>query len=105
MASSAYTDDDQVPQTVPKPAPVAATLVDNYDDSEGYYRITPGEVLDDGRYQITVNLGKGMFAQVMRAKVLQPSNAGEKVGQEVAIKVIRSQESMWVADICPLSIP
>jgi serine/threonine-protein kinase PRP4 len=70
-------------------------LVDNYDDSEGYYRITPGEVLDDGRYKITVNLGKGMFAQVMRAKVLKASdNDGEKVGQEVAIKVIRSQESM-----------
>jgi predicted unusual protein kinase regulating ubiquinone biosynthesis (AarF/ABC1/UbiB family) len=35
-----------------------------------------------------------MFAQVMRAKVLKGSNDGEKVGQEVAIKVIRSQESM-----------
>ncbi|GHJ85748.1 hypothetical protein NliqN6_2150 [Naganishia liquefaciens] len=85
------------PQAVLKPAPVAATLVDNYDDSEGYYRITPGEVLDNGRYQITVNLGKGMFAQVMRAKVLKPSNAEEKIGQEVAIKVIRSQESMYLA--------
>jgi serine/threonine-protein kinase PRP4 len=84
----------QAVQVIPKPAPVAATLVDNYDDFEGYYRITPGEILDDGRYQITVNLGKGMFAQVMRAKVLKPSNAGEKAGQEVAIKVIRSQESM-----------
>jgi hypothetical protein len=51
-----------------------------FDDSEGYYRITPGEVLDNGRYQITVNLGKGMFAQVMRAKVLKPSNAEEKIG-------------------------
>lgn len=84
----------QISNNVPVPAPVATTLVDNYDDSEGYYRITPGEVLDDGRYKITVNLGKGMFAQVMRAKVLKASNDGEKVGQEVAIKVIRSQESM-----------
>ncbi|KAJ9125162.1 hypothetical protein QFC22_000116 [Naganishia vaughanmartiniae] len=84
-------------KTLAVPAPVAATLVDNYDDSEGYYRITPGEVLDDGRYQITVNLGKGMFAQVMRAKILKASQPGEKVGQEVAIKVIRSQESMYIA--------
>ncbi|KAJ9115648.1 hypothetical protein QFC20_000975 [Naganishia adeliensis] len=87
----------QISNNVPVPAPVATTLVDNYDDSEGYYRITPGEVLDDGRYKITVNLGKGMFAQVMRAKVLKASNDGEKVGQEVAIKVIRSQESMYIA--------
>lgn len=79
---------------MPVPAPVAATLVDNYDDSDGYYRITPGEILDNGRYKITVNLGKGMFAQVMRAKVLKASDDGEKAGQEVAIKVIRSQESM-----------
>ncbi|KAI5454643.1 U4/U6 small nuclear ribonucleoprotein prp4, variant 3 [Naganishia albida] len=83
--------------SMPVPAPVAATLVDNYDDSDGYYRITPGEILDNGRYKITVNLGKGMFAQVMRAKVLKASDDGEKAGQEVAIKVIRSQESMYIA--------
>ena len=72
------------------------TSMDNYDDHEGYYRITPGEIMDEGRYKITVNLGKGMFAQVIRATVLKNTGdgPGEKEGQEVAIKVIRSQESM-----------
>ncbi len=71
-----------------------STLLDNFDDHEGYYRITPGEILDGGKYQVTVNLGKGMFSAVIRAKVLKATEKGEIVGGEVAIKVIRSQESM-----------
>ena len=79
-----------------KAVPAAVASMDNYDDAEGYYRITPGEIMDNGMYKITVNLGKGMFAQVIRATVLKTTGdgAGEKEGQEVAIKVIRSQESM-----------
>lgn len=81
---------------------VAAVLevVDNVDDTEGYYRITPGEILDDGRYQITVTLGKGMFSAVVRAKVLKAVGQERRqdvVGKEVAIKLMRSQESMYVA--------
>lgn len=74
-----------------------AHLVDNLDDSDGYYRITPGETLDDGRYQVTTNLGKGMFSAVVKAKVLKAVDQERRqdvVGKEVAIKVIRSQESM-----------
>lgn len=52
-----------------------------------------GEQLDGGRYQVFSSLGKGMFANVVRARVLQ--DAGES-GKEVAIKIIRSQESMSV---------
>jgi len=33
-----------------------------------------------------------MFANVVRARVI----AGEDVGKEVAIKIVRCQESMWV---------
>ncbi|EIW72735.1 hypothetical protein TREMEDRAFT_25323 [Tremella mesenterica DSM 1558] len=75
-------------------------MVDNVDDPEGYYRITPGEILDDGRYQVTINLGKGMFSSVVKAKVLKAVDQERRqdvVGREVAIKVIRSQESMYVA--------
>ena len=75
----------------------AATAVDNVDDTDGYYRITPGEILDDGRYQVTINLGKGMFSGVVKAKVLKAVDQERRqdvVGREVAIKVIRSQESM-----------
>lgn len=74
--------------------PTAAQLLDNYDDAEGYYRLTPGEFLDNGRYKVTVTLGKGMFAAVVRAVVVISVDESEPVGTEVAIKVIRSQESM-----------
>lgn len=72
-------------------------VVDNVDDTDGYYRITPGEVMDDGRYQVTITLGKGMFSAVVKAKVLKAVDQERRqdvVGKEVAIKVIRSQESM-----------
>ena len=36
------------------------------------------------------HVGKGMFANVVRARVI----AGEDVGKEVAIKIVRCQESM-----------
>lgn len=67
-------------------------LVDNYDDDEGYYKIVLGELLDNGRYHVHANLGKGMFSGVVRAKDLE-----SPTGADVAIKVIRSQESMCVA--------
>lgn len=75
----------------------AVAVVDNVDDAEGYYRITPGEIVDDGRYQVTITLGKGMFSAVVKAKVLKAVGQERRqdvVGKEVAIKVIRSQESM-----------
>ena len=85
-------------ERVAKPK-VASVLdvVDNVDDTDGYYRITPGELMDDGRYQVTITLGKGMFSAVVKAKVLKAVDQERRqdvVGKEVAIKVIRSQESM-----------
>ena len=50
------------------------------------------EQLDGGRYQVFSSLGKGMFANVVRARILQ-GDAGD-LGREVAIKIIRCQESM-----------
>ncbi|WRT63944.1 uncharacterized protein IL334_000871 [Kwoniella shivajii] len=89
------------PEYIKKPAStIAAEVVDNMDDTEGYYRITPGEIMDDGRYQVTISLGKGMFSGVVKAKVLKAVNQERRqdvVGKEVAIKVIRSQESMYVS--------
>ena len=68
------------------------TTLDSGADSEGYYQIILGEQLDGGRYQVFSSLGKGMFANVVRARVLQ-GDQGE-VGKEVAIKIIRCQEPM-----------
>jgi serine/threonine-protein kinase PRP4 len=51
-----------------------------------------GEQLDGGRYQVFSSLGKGMFANVVRARILQ-GDSGD-LGREVAIKITRCQESM-----------
>lgn len=45
------------------------------------------------------SLGKGMFANVVRARVLV-GEVGE-VGKEVAIKIVRHQESMYVQFLLP----
>ncbi|SPO27152.1 related to mRNA splicing-associated serine-threonine protein kinase [Ustilago trichophora] len=70
----------------------AANLSSNWDDSEGYLRTILGETLDE-RYQIFAVLGKGMFASVVRARDLRAD------GREVAIKIIRVQETMYKAGL------
>ncbi|KAF9099136.1 U4/U6 small nuclear ribonucleoprotein prp4 [Mortierella sp. AD031] len=66
------------------------TLVDNWDDAEGYYRFGHGELLD-GRYLVTSVLGKGVFSSVVKAR---DSKNGDV---EVAIKILRSNEAMYKA--------
>ena len=71
------------------PVPRAAmdmSMLDDWDDEEGYYKIIIGELLDN-RYHVQMNLGKGMFSAVVRAM--------DQVTQKlVAIKLIRSNETM-----------
>ncbi|KAG0215685.1 U4/U6 small nuclear ribonucleoprotein prp4 [Mortierella sp. GBA30] len=66
------------------------TLVDNWDDAEGYYRFGHGELLD-GRYLVTSVLGKGVFSSVVKARDTKDGNT------EVAIKILRSNEMMYKA--------
>ena len=73
------------------PALITTTL-DSAADAEGYYQVILGEQLDGGRYQVFSSLGKGMLANVVKARVLQ-GEVGE-AGGEVAIKIVRCQESM-----------
>jgi serine/threonine-protein kinase PRP4 len=61
-----------------------------------------GEQLDGGRYQVFSSLGKGMFANVVRARILQGD--GGDLGREVAIKITRCQESMLVLILLDLAI-
>lgn len=88
-------DDDNMfaEETAQKPkttATAARTLdqgmMDNWDDAEGYYLTTLREKIDD-RYEVTANLGRGMFASVIRA-------IDTKTSKPVAIKIIRNNESM-----------
>lgn len=72
-------------------------LADNWDDAEGYYRIILGERIGErGRYHVFANLGKGMFSEVIRAKDLESVGKDAK-HTEVAIKIVRRQETMYKA--------
>ncbi|KAL7342095.1 kinase-like domain-containing protein [Rhodotorula toruloides] len=102
-----------LPAALPSNA-AASLLADNYDDAEGYYRVILGEALDNGRYHVVANLGKGMFSNVVRARDLGEKGegkyedeegglggkgVGEGAKREVAIKIVRSQESMYKAGL------
>ncbi|TFK24621.1 kinase-like protein [Coprinopsis marcescibilis] len=87
-------------------APATNVVVDAAADPEGYYQIVLGERLDNGRYQVFSILGKGMFAIVVRARVLKDesgrnidTDGGSESQKEVAIKIIRSQDSMYKAGL------
>lgn len=71
-------------------------MMDNWDDAEGYYLTILGELID-GRYQVTANLGRGMFASVVRA-------TDTKLNKLVAIKIVRNNESMRKAGIKEVDI-
>ncbi|XP_059655531.1 uncharacterized protein LOC132302637 [Cornus florida] len=75
-------------------------LHDNWDDAEGYYSYRFGEILD-GRYEVTAAHGKGVFSTVVRAKDLK---AGAGDPDEVAIKIIRNNETMYKAGLEELVI-
>ncbi|PWN21249.1 kinase-like protein [Microstroma glucosiphilum] len=79
-------------------------LTDNWDDSEGYYRIVLGEKIGPmGRFHVFANLGKGMFSEVVRAKDLGEDGKGSG-DKEVAIKIVRSQETMYKAGLKEIGI-
>ena len=62
------------------------SMLDDFDDEDGYYKIILGELLDS-RYHVQANLGKGMFSAVVRAM-------DQMTHRLVAIKIIRSNETM-----------
>ncbi|XVF03418.1 hypothetical protein REPUB_Repub04eG0259600 [Reevesia pubescens] len=72
---------------------IRSGLHDNWDDAEGYYSHRFGELLDS-RYEVTAVHGKGVFSTVVHAKDLK---AGTTDPEEVAIKIIRNNETMHKA--------
>ena len=71
---------------IPRAKALDMSMLDDWDDEEGYYKVILGELLD-GRYHVQSNLGKGMFSGVVRAM----DQTNKKL---VAIKLIRSNETM-----------
>ena len=73
---------------VPQAKALDMSMLDDWDDSDGYYKVILGELLD-GRYHVQSNLGKGMFSGVVRS-------IDQKGNRLVAIKLIRNNETMCV---------
>lgn len=71
---------------VPQAKALDMSMLDDWDDQEGYYKVILGELLD-GRYHVQSNLGKGMFSGVVRA-------TDQRTTRLVAIKLIRNNETM-----------
>ncbi|KAL4979263.1 kinase-like domain-containing protein [Aspergillus desertorum] len=81
---------------VPQARELDVSMMDNWDDPEGYYNLRIGELID-GRYHVQQNLGKGMFSSVVRAK-------DSKTGSIVAIKIIRQNDTMKKAGLKEIGI-
>lgn len=89
-------DDGTQAVRIPEAKQLDRSLLDDWDDPEGYYRIILGELLD-ARYHVQTNLGKGVFSAVVRALDAQTDRL-------VAIKIIRKQESMYKAGMKEIEI-
>ncbi|KAL8956054.1 MAG: hypothetical protein Q9193_006305 [Seirophora villosa] len=81
---------------VPQSKAVDMSMLDDWDDDEGYYKVILGELLDN-RYHVQSNLGRGMFSGVVRA-------TDQKTGKLAAIKIIRNNESMKKAGLKEVEI-
>ena len=80
------TDDVAKAVPIPQAKVLDIGMLDNWDDTEGYYKIILGEKLDN-KYHVQANLGKGMFSGVVRAMDMTTNKL-------VAIKLIRNNETM-----------
>jgi serine/threonine-protein kinase PRP4 len=87
----------------PNVAPAAGArkgLLDNYDDAEGYYNFQVGELIGEPggpQYEVYATHGKGVFSSVLRARDLSRRDHDTGAIPEVAIKVIRANETMYKA--------
>ncbi|KAI5296126.1 U4/U6 small nuclear ribonucleoprotein prp4 [Ascosphaera acerosa] len=72
------------------------SMMDNWDDPQGYYNVMLGELFS-GRYHVTQNLGRGMFSAVVRA-------IDSHDNKPVAIKIIRNNETMRKAGMKEIEI-
>ncbi|KAL4780234.1 kinase-like domain-containing protein [Aspergillus varians] len=81
---------------IPQPRELDISMMDNWDDPEGYYNLRIGELIN-GRYHVQQNLGKGMFSSVVRA-------IDSETGNLVAVKIIRQNDTMKKAGLKEINI-
>ncbi|EGG21470.1 putative protein serine/threonine kinase [Cavenderia fasciculata] len=70
-------------------------LIDNWDDTDGYYKVRSGEMMD--KYQIISSIGSGVFSNVVSAR-------DTATNEEVVIKIIRNRPSMHRSGIREIEI-
>jgi serine/threonine-protein kinase PRP4 len=83
-------------KAIPKGQELDQSMMDNWDDPEGYYNVMLGELIN-GRYHVQQNLGRGMFSAVVRA-------TDSKTGSLVAVKIIRNNDTMRKAGLKEIEI-
>ncbi|WEW55094.1 U4/U6 small nuclear ribonucleoprotein prp4 [Emydomyces testavorans] len=85
-----------VKPSIAQPQELDMSMMDNWDDPEGYYNVMLGELIN-GRYHVQQNLGKGMFSSVVRT-------TDSKTGKLVAVKIIRNNDTMRKAGLKEIEI-
>ncbi|CAB3234991.1 unnamed protein product [Arctia plantaginis] len=73
------------------------SLIDNWDDPDGYYNIRVGDVINN-KYTIKGTLGQGVFANVVRAQDMNDGN------DYVAIKIVRNNDLMYKTSLKEIAI-
>ncbi|EFQ98162.1 CMGC/DYRK/PRP4 protein kinase [Nannizzia gypsea CBS 118893] len=84
------------PTGISKAQELDMSMLDNWDDPEGYYNVMLGELIN-GRYHVQQILGKGMFSSVVRA-------TDSKTGKLVAVKIVRNNDTMRKAGMTEIDI-
>ncbi|OWR43454.1 Prp4 [Danaus plexippus plexippus] len=79
---------DNISDKITQDSKENSELKDNWDDSEGYYKINVGDMIYNSRYTIKNLLGQGVFSNVVKAQ----DNNQDKL--EVAIKILRNNDLM-----------
>ncbi|KAF2133528.1 dual specificity protein kinase-like protein pom1 [Dothidotthia symphoricarpi CBS 119687] len=95
FASDDEEDDEEAGETqnYTKGVVLDEKQLDNWDDPEGYYKLISNELVNDGRYRMTKNLGRGVFANVAQAED-QAAESEDQDHRMVAIKMIRRNDLM-----------
>jgi serine/threonine-protein kinase PRP4 len=80
------------PAAAPAAMVVGTAIQSNYDDVDGYYKPSVGEILH-GEYRVLGTVGKGVFSTVLRCQRMSSTSTSADP-EIVAIKLIRNNDIM-----------